>query len=340
MLLCILNGLHGASMIVETTEIERYLSETLGITATLSAWQASKTVPLFLRDAYRFVVTELLEIPCLLMIDRSDEAPSPATICKQMEQVRTKWEGELIYVRPQVAAYQRKRLIQQRVAFLVPGNQLYLPMLGIDLREHFLRQRQKRTVLSPAAQVLVLRLLLDSYDALRTPVEFGKCLGYSKMTMSRAFDELETSQLCDIRHVGRERQLRLPGTRKELWENALALLRSPVKQRFHVQGLHESKLGVAAGLTALANRSMLASPATPEVAITSGMWKSFEGDKRLEHTTADDPGAIQVQVWRYDPKLFADKEGVDRFSLFLSLRESRDERIEAALEEMMGAVKW
>jgi hypothetical protein len=31
-------------------------------------------------------------------------------------------------------------LIEQKVSFIVPGNQLYLPDLGLDLREYF-RQR-------------------------------------------------------------------------------------------------------------------------------------------------------------------------------------------------------
>jgi hypothetical protein len=121
-----------------------------------------------------------------------------------MDQVQPKWEGELIYVREQVASHQRKRLIEQRIPFIVPGNQLYLPMLGIDLREHFRKQRQRPLKFKPATQALVLHLLLHHDDTPRTPVELAERLGYTKMTMSRALDELEAEQLCEVTREGRE----------------------------------------------------------------------------------------------------------------------------------------
>ena len=37
---------------------------------------------------------------------------------------------------------------------------------------------------------------------------------------------------------------------------------------------------------------------------------------------------------------FKEDDVIDRFSLYLSLRGSTDERVEAALEEMMEKVEW
>jgi hypothetical protein len=48
----------------------------------------------------------------------------------------------------------------------------------------------------------------------------------------------------------------------------------------------------------------------------------------------------RVEVWSYDPKRFAKEGFVDTFSLYLNLRNDQDERIEAALEEMMEKVEW
>ncbi len=327
-------------MAAETDKIEHYLQETLGISPKFSAWKASERLPLFLRDGYRFFETSLLGAACLLMVDQAEDAPSPANVRKHLEQVEAKWDGELVYVRHQVASHQRKRLIEQKVSFLVPGNQMYLPMLGIDLREHFRRQRQAPLTLKPATQALVLDLLLHPDDDLRTPVDFAERLRYTKMTMSRAFDELEVEHLCDVSKEGRERWLRLLGTRQELWQSALPLLRSPVKQRKHIRRLDDHAIGVTAGLTALADRSMLAGPKIPVVAVSSEQWKIRKGDTACFNATADDPDAVEVEVWTYDPKLFSDGSIVDRFSLLLSLKGNEDERVEAALEKMMEAVKW
>lgn len=70
-------------------------------------------------------------------------------------------EHPTIYVTDALASYERKRLIEQKVPFIVPGNQLYLPELGIDLREYF-RQRagSAESPLSPSAQALLITALL------------------------------------------------------------------------------------------------------------------------------------------------------------------------------------
>ena len=54
----------------------------------------------------------------------------------------------------------------------------------------------------------------------------------------------------------------------------------------------------------------------------------------------DDPEAIEVEIWTYNPKLLAKGDVVDRFSLFLSLRDSKNERVEQALEQLMEAAEW
>ena len=51
----------------------------------------------------------------------------------------------MVYVTGALASYERKRLIEQKVPFMVPGNQLYLPDLGIDLREYFRQRPPLRT---------------------------------------------------------------------------------------------------------------------------------------------------------------------------------------------------
>lgn len=329
----------GASVQSETQQIERYLLEALGLTASIAAWESSDRLPLYLRDGFRFYQTDLIGVPCLLMLDRAEEPAPPATIRKKMDQVQAKWHGELVYVSQHVASHQRKRLIEQRVPFMVPGNQLYLPMLGIDLREHFRKQRQRPLKFKPATQALVLHLLLDHDNTLRTSVELAGRLGYTKMTMSRALDELEAEQLCEVTRAGRERRLRLKEGRKQLWERALPLLQSPTQQRHYVTRYPNQHVGITAGLTALATYSMLAAPRTRTFAVSHKASKASQPS--TEHWTAHhDPDATEIEVWSYDPKLFARQGIADPFSLYLSLKENDDERVQLSLKEMMENVTW
>ena len=52
--------------------------------------------------------------------DQEKEEQPPAVIRNHISQVQTKWDGELIYIRNWVSAYNRKRLIEQKVPFGCP----------------------------------------------------------------------------------------------------------------------------------------------------------------------------------------------------------------------------
>ena len=60
----------------------------------------------------------------------------------------------------------------------------------------------------------------------------------------------------------------------------------------------------------------------------------------MKPASPSDTETITVEVWSYDPLILAEDDFVDRLSLFLSLRETPDERIEAALAEMMETLAW
>jgi hypothetical protein len=60
----------------------------------------------------------------------------------------------------------------------------------------------------------------------------------------------------------------------------------------------------------------------------------------VEEITHPEPGCAQLELWRYSPERLAKQGCVDRFSLWLSMQDVGDERIEMALEEMMEANSW
>ena len=47
-----------------------------------------------------------------------------------------------------------------------------------------------------------------------------------------------------------------------------------------------------------------------------------------------------MEAWTYPPRAVLDGPVVDRLSLFLSLRGTTDERVEAALGELLAGMKW
>lgn len=319
---------------------ERYVEETLGITVSPVRWRGRGRVPFFLQDRYAFYEVRILETACVLMVDSGKEEQSPATIHKHMAQVQACTDGGLIYVRDRMTAYNRKRLIAQKVPFVIPGKQMYLPMLGIDLREHFRKLHSEISKFSPAAQTVLLYWLLTETREAVTPSVMAERLSYTAMTMSRAFDELEAADLGEFTTRGRKRCVIFTDQKRELWSKAQLLLRSPVKKRSYVRLLGELPAGARAGLTALAHYTMLDEPAKPVLAVTTREWMTFRQRDNVALVPSHEPEACEIEIWSYDPHLFAKNGLVDRLSLYLSLKDNQDERVEGALRQMMEGLRW
>jgi len=319
---------------------KRYLKETLDIDARPKQWPETGKLPIFLRNKYVFFEVRILGLPCLIMAAKDRAEQTPATIQKHMLQVRKKRQDEVIYVQQKVTSYNRKRLIQHKIPFIVPLNQMYLPFLGIDLREHFKNIRATEASFSPSTQVVVLYYLSQNGQGRLTPKALANALGYSIMTMTRALDELDGVGLGTIAMEGRERVLRFNRDKKQVWETALERLRSPVKKRLWVKTFSDRLFGVRAGLSALAYYSNLAEPANPVLALGGKQWKNVKTNGDIMILDIVEPNASEFEIWSYPPKMFGENGVVDRFSLFLSMREDNDERVQSALKGVMEQVEW
>jgi hypothetical protein len=163
---------------------------------------------------------------------------------------------------------------------------------------------------------------------------------YAPITFSRAFDELESAELAESVTAGRTRRLHLSATKKVVWMQAGPLLRNPVRRLHHVRGDMDVVQGLIAGLSALAQRSMIAEPANPVIAVSREQWKSVRQRKAIEPIPVREADATDVEVWAYPPHDLSGAGIVDPLSLHLSLREEADERIEAALEHMLEMLPW
>ena len=325
----------------DLSHFRRYLHETLGVDVHPEPRDDDMLLPAFFRNLYTVFEVRLLSVPCLLMIDNEEQEQSPATVRKHMNLLKTKWDGEVIYVRGRVTAYNRKRLVEHKLSFVVPGNQMYLPMLGIDLREHFRKLRTETFRFNPSTQALVIHVLLrGSSNSRYSPAEMAGVLGYSAMTMTRAFDELESSSLGEIFLEGRERYLLFSDSKNDIWAKAQKYFRSPVKKRIFIEPIYSELGGPRAGFTALADYTMMAEPANETIALSREDWKSFKQRHQVREIPSREPGVLEIEVWGYAPSLFADGKAVDRLSLYLSLKDSQDARVVAALEEMMKGLHW
>jgi len=322
-------------------ELIKYVKDALDITLVIQPWDGRADLPFFLRDQYAFHQTKIMTLPCILMVANSKEETTPAVIRKNIDLLRPRTgKAEIIYIRKQLNSFNRKRLVEQKVCFIIPGNQMYLPLLGMDFREHFRKLQSQPETLSPSAQVIILHALLKGQQEILRLTDLASQYGYSVMTMSRAFSEIASLGLAEVTIQGRKREMILKGTKQEVWEKSLEFLRNPVRQRSYLDQSVSVPDGIYAGLSALARYSALAESGNTVWAISSAEGRSLTQKYRAGELSVNDLHCNEIQAWSYDPKLFAAAGVVDRLSLFLSLRDEKDERVEAALEQMMKEMPW
>lgn len=319
---------------------ESYLNRVLGNVGAPEPWSYTSDLPMYLQERHAFATITIAEVDCLLMVQRGEERETPAAIRKHMEAVRRGQVAPVIYVAAEVTSYERQRLIEQRVPFVVPGRQMYLPTLGIDLREHFAPARRKPKRLGAVAQVLVLREILQPGFAAAPSGLLAEQLGYSAMTLVRATTELAEFELADVQRVGREKHTVFSYRGRELWDKASNWLSSPVRKRVWVATAASQLPAPAAGESALAHYSLLAEPRCRTFAVAGKDWSGQKELMQLHELPEPQDDGLCVELWRYSPRLVEDGPWVDRLSLWLSLRGSRDERVQMAMDELLEEVPW
>ncbi len=323
-------------------DIGGYLQHVLGVTPVIRPWKATGKLPYYLQDAYTIREMQLLGQRFVLAAPRRKAARATLPANEQLLKLHKVVGLPVILVVTALLSYERKRLIDQKVPFIVPGNQLYLPTLGLDLREYFRQAATRgREPFSPATQALLITALL------RTPWQaewhagpMMETLGYGVMTTSRAIRELSAAEIATVRQAGRLRMLHMEDTPAGIWQRAQPLMRTPVKRSVWVRLPANIKKGLPlAGLSALAHYSMLAEPPTTVYAVSAAQWKGA-AEFEVEVLPEPERDACQWQVWSYAPGLLPKSKRVDPLSLWLSLRGDGDERVKIALEELQRHFPW
>ncbi len=321
------------------SDLTRYLQELLSCNHIPVLWEDSKKLAIILRENYAFYQLEIGGVSTLLMVDKKPSEKTPVTIKKQMESVREKCQREIIYVCEAVSSFNRKRLIDQKIPFIVPGNQMYLPLIGVDFREYFRSISKKKNFVSPSTQAFILYVLYHREIKKFSPKETAKNMGYSPMTMSRCFAELKSLDIGEHVTQGKDRFLLFNIRGKELWAHVKPFLKSPIKNKI---AIYESvpEGGLLAGNSALSFQSMVAESSIPTYAFSADAWRETQKKNSLKESKNIYQETAEIELWSYNPHLFAKDNKIDPLSLILAMQEDYDERVQDALEKLLEQFQW
>ena len=287
-------------------------------------------LPLFLREHYKFAEIQMFGRRLFLALEKDQPGEfSAGEYARNATILRDRVTEDTVLVIPKLPSYVRNRLVREGVPFIVPGSQMFLPMLMVDLRERFSKAKFRvQEKLSPVSQLVVIYQILRKPEANIPLAILGNRLKYSAQAMSHAQEELQTAKLCEVRREGRMAFLDFALQGHALWKKAEPLLTSPVRRTQWVRWGHPRARAVLAGTSALSRMSMLAEDrvvtyAMRDRALTVELEKGgILGCEGPEESDA------RMESWKYDPWALAENDVADPCSLYLSLRESGDERVQ------------
>ena len=321
--------------------LRAYISDTLHQPVDLRGWDGVSHLPTFLSQRYELLSGEIARQSCLLAVDKHIIAAKPAEIAKHFARIERAFNGLVIYAGQQLSADRRSRLIANGVPFVIPGNQLYIPQIALDLREHF-RARPKRSPeqLSPVAQAVLFHHLLRRNDGATTPSRLAKVLYYSAMSVGRAFDELRRLNLAEIKKDGRTKKIEFTAAPRSLIETARPFLRNPARGHRYIRGGNILPHMIQGGESALSALTDLSPPLIPVHAVHYKRWDVTSLASEVAVVNHVDEATSVIELWYYNPNILSDTGIVDRLSLYAEFWDHKDERIAKAAEDLLGQISW
>lgn len=331
-------------------EAKSYIEYVLGMTVRLE--RVHPKIPFSIQDSYK---TYELSIPTghdsalamMLLVSREDaDYPGVVKLQKHVELVRKVTPHVVAFVCRSMTAQERRSLITHQINFIQPGFQMFIPEIALDLRESFRHRREQSevTALLPAAQAMLLSCLyagIPDKTYFTTNALLGD-LGYSRVTLSKAVDQLTSLEvITPAKSELHWRTYTFSGSPAQVFQKAKRFLRSPVKKRI---GITRNAVRMApgvclAGETALAKFTMLAEPKQSVWGMTIKVFNDMLAWEAFEVVDSVDAIEEWVEIWTY-PSLTEREYIADPASLFLSLEDNPDERIQIALDELKEKVQW
>ena len=310
-----------------TTYIELLTGEKVEI-KPLDA-RARGKIPLYLTGAYDLYTGSLLGRRICFAFVGSGADTTPAQYAKRAQALYQQTSLLPVFVLEKVASYNAQRLTRHRVNFIIPGKQMFLPALLMDLGETD-KEAATPEAIPATAQLMILYHLEVQLLHEKSGKEIAEIVGVSKASTTRAIQWLVAHGFAEFKG-GKRKYLRFFQSGRALWDAACEYMTSPVLRTVRTD---MKPSGLICGQNALAEYGMLVEANHEMVAISPGAYNA------VKQSTDPVYGENEIQVWRYNPSKLAKSSLVDRLSLYLSMRESADERVQKEIKALLKEMIW
>lgn len=295
--------------------------------------------PNYLIAGRKFYLVQLNELKFIVVQTAESESYNVTQYERQREKIFESDEMNVVYYFKNVTATQQEALINNHISFISSKGNIFIPFVGLLFRGTASAEKNVSSEkMMPATQKVFLELIYSKEEEIKC-VELGRKLRLSKMSVTRACEQLKSMDLIEMEIRGRTGYVRTKYKGLELYEKARDMLINPVQETLLIPEEELAPTAVIAGETLLGKLTMLNPPAVKEYAIYKGDIKKAELHPQ-EVRWSKKSGMVYLQLWKYEPELFFKKGDIDPVSLACSLSEIYDERVEGEVEDLLGSFEW
>ena len=288
--------------------------------------------------SYKFFDGEFHGLP-LLFAEPKGKIPTPRILSITANELTEKFGLPIIFLLDECPAYERQRLIDKEVYFVVSDRYAHLPMLVANER---LRKTKTAKGLTPVAQFLLLfHLQVESLEGKAARDIEGK-VPYSYASITLGVTCLADLGICQKVADGSKRKVfHFYERGRQLWDKVQSLLMDPVEQRVYCDEFLSEEYFPVCGINALAHYTMLNPDSERTIMMSAKKLRELTSSGALVRPNEYD-GDILIEAWKYPPvaKKREQPDWVDKLSLALSLREDSDPRVEGEVERLIDEMVW
>jgi hypothetical protein len=330
-------------------KLQKYLGDILGCGIDLVGIPKNELgkLPMFFTVIYNFYQASLFNIDFIIIERKVANGFSIYQLGKHIELLKNYLNKRIVLLEEVLSSLNRKRLIEKGINFIVSGKQLFLPDFLVDLREGNQNRGKKKTgKLLPSSQLILFYHILRNKDKGNLEKESFKQLaskfGYTAMAITKSVDNLLINELCTVEGT-KEKSISFVGSGVDLWQLALPFLVNPVFKKIYVDERPQGILLFRSNESALPEYSAMNPSQQTYYAIERTKFYDLQNKGQLINPN-DYEGKYCLELWKYNPAILAEgktgDEFVDPLSLYLSLQNVRDERVDMALETILKKYLW
>ena len=319
--------------------MKNYIEKILHCDVEVKVYDKVDRLPLIMQETYEYHIMKVMDVQCLVV------APKEQMNLRKIKAANEYMEREtglkVVFCFESLNIYTKNKMLEDRIAFILKGEQLYLPFLGTYLKQESREAKAVGTILS-LTQKFLLMAIYRNWKKI-TVSEAARKLSVSRMSMSRVFSELENRDLGLIKYKGKFKYFMWEKGMSLLWDFIQPILKNPIKREYRLERSLQTESLYYGGMTALSEYTMIADNSYKTYAIIQAQVNELDLESKSLVTMGETPGAI-ICVMSYEIR-FEEYKCIDPLSIILTLDETEkeDPRVEKEVEGLLKEVfngKW